>query len=97
MKRIEWDWYGCWLVDWLTCDRNNFSASAWEAFDIWKEAYLKANPHLQDATDLELIEDHYCGAMEPVFRSWVFALYLALHWPLNTAISLIWTIKRQFS
>jgi hypothetical protein len=95
---FNWDWYGCWIVDWLTCDdRNDFSASAWLAFDIWKKAYLKVNPDLQSATDLELIEEHYCGAMEPVFHSWVFAVYLALHWPSKVVHSLIWTIKRQFS
>jgi len=97
MKQIKWDWYGMWIVDWLTCEQGDFSASAWECFDIWAKAYRKANPDLQNTTDLELIEEHYCGAMEPVFRSWIFAIYLTLHWPLNAVHSLIWMIKRHFS
>ena len=98
MKReqIQWSWYGIWILDWLTCDREDFSSSAWQAFDIWKKAYLNARPEFSEATDLELIENHYCPAMEPVFNSWVFAVYLLLHWPLNTLHSLIWTIKRKF-
>jgi hypothetical protein len=95
-QQIEWNWWGTWVIDWLTCDRDDFSASAWLAFDIWKEAYLKANPDLR-ANDLDLIEEHYCEAMKPVFDSWVFALYLALHWPSKVVHSLVWTIKRQFS
>ena len=91
-QQIKWNWWGTWVIDWLTHDQGDFSLSAWGAFDIWKKAYLKANPDLQ-ATDLELIEDHYIGAIEPVFRSWMFAVYLALHWPLNAVHSFIWTIR----
>lgn len=91
----KWNWYGTWVLDWLTCDRGNYSDDAWSAFGIWKKAYIEAYPELSDASDLELIEGHYCPAMEPVFNSFVFAIYLALHWPTNAIRSTAWKIRRQ--
>ena len=96
-EQIKWDWWGTWVIDWLTCDRGDFSSDAWISFDIWKKAYLEACPEFAEATDLELIESHYCPAMEPIFNSWVFAFYLALQWPANIVRSTAWMVKRQFS
>lgn len=96
MSKVEWKWYGTWIVDWLTCDQGNLSSTAWASYDIWKKAYIEARPELSEATDLELIENHYSSAIEPVFNSWVFGIYLALQWPINTVRSTIWTIKRKF-
>lgn len=96
MKQIEWDWYGMWVIDWLTYNRDDLPNEAWGAFDIWKEAYLKANPELSGESDLDLIENHYCGAMEPFFKSWVFAVWIFLHRPIEMIYSLIWTVKRKF-
>lgn len=93
MKKIEWDWYGTWIVDWLTCAREE----PWESYDIWEKAYLKANPELEDLSWLDLIHDHYSPAMEPVFNSLIMKIWLLLSWPSNTIRSFVWNIKRKFS
>ncbi len=97
MKQIKWEWHGIWIVDWLTCDRNDLTDNVWKSFDIWKEAYLKAHPHLESLSDLELIENHYCQAMKPIFDSWIFKFWLILHWPMSKIHSAIWNLKRKFS
>lgn len=98
MRRIEWDWYGTWLLDWLTCDRDDadFASSAWLSFDIWAKAYRKANPELLEVSDLELIEEHYTEALQPVFDSWVFSIWLFLQWPMSCIHELVGRIKLKF-
>lgn len=88
-----WNWYGTWVVDWFTCDPlldNN-----WTDFGIWAKAYREANPEFSEVSDLELVENHYTEAMEPVFRSWVFTVWQVLNFPMYCIHWAIWTIKRQ--
>ncbi|MEG4294290.1 hypothetical protein Q5692_38060 [Microcoleus sp. C2C3] len=94
MKREEWNWYGAWLVDWFTCDRDE--SGGWVAFDIWAKAYREANPELLEVSDFELIEKHYTKAMQPVFDSWVFFVWQFLQWPMSCIHQIVWRIKWKF-
>ncbi|MCC3513871.1 MAG: hypothetical protein JGK29_34325 [Microcoleus sp. PH2017_17_BER_D_A] len=51
----NWNWYGMWFWDYLNLDRDDFRTEAWEAFDIWKQAYTKDHPDLADLADLDLV------------------------------------------
>lgn len=93
-QKHEWSWYGCWLVDWLTCDP---ISDGWgEDFYIWAKAYRKANPELDELTDLELINEHYEKAMEPIFNSWIFFIWEILQGPMYCIHWLWWQIKQKF-
>ena len=93
----DWDWWGFWVVDWLTCARDaDFASSSWLSFDIWAKAYREANPDFSEISDLELIEEHYTKVMQPVFNSWVFSIWLFLQWPMSCIHELVWRIKLKF-
>ena len=93
-KQIEWDWYGCWVIDWLTHDP--LSSNDWGEFAIWAKAYRKANPELSELSDRELIEKHYCDAMQPLFNSWIFFVWQVLNGPMYYIHWLMWQLKRRF-
>ena len=104
MQRIEWNWYGTWLVDYFCCN------CPYDAYDIWESAYLQEHTYLLDAretltnedlcdepgTTLDLLTNHYHQSMQPIWDSWVFIIWQVLHWPLSTIHGFIWTIKRKF-
>jgi hypothetical protein len=60
-RQPNWDWYGTWIVDWLCCQ------DGWESFDIWRTAYLEANPDIEDEyeefMDIQLLIDIYSEDM----------------------------------
>jgi hypothetical protein len=94
-QQIDWDWYGTWVIDYLTYDRDSLSDEAWGAYDIWRTAYINANPDLEEASDLELIENHYCQSMKPILDSFVMKIWLFLHWlPPNVVRPLIFAIQQ---
>jgi hypothetical protein len=93
-KQIKWDWYGSWVIDWLTSDP--LSGDHWEDFGIWAKAYREANPELSEVSNLELIESHYTEAMEPLFSSWVFFIWWLLKGPMYCVHWLVWQIKQKF-
>ncbi|MEG4294555.1 hypothetical protein Q5692_37835 [Microcoleus sp. C2C3] len=104
-ERINWNWWGMWLIDYCCAQ------DAYDSYDIWEDAYLEANPHLMDAresltaddacdapgTTLDLIENHYHQSMQPFWDSWLYLVLQILHWPTNTIQEIIWTIKRKLS
>lgn len=93
MQRINWDWYGVWIVDWLTCD------DAWEAYDIWEKSYREANPDLDEArensymndesdgpgTTMDLIENHYHQSLIVLEESFAYKLFTLL-WDISSLI-----------
>lgn len=81
MREIKWDWYGTWVWDYLNYERDSLYAEAWGAYDIWKEAYLKAHPEFSEEDDLELIENHYDRWTEPLFKSWIFRAWIWFYRP----------------
>jgi hypothetical protein len=97
--QLRWrqHWWGMWVIDWFTCDRDeNFASSAWLSFDLWAKAYRKINPELEKHSDLDLIENHYTEAMDIVFDSWVFSIWQLLQLPTTLVHQLIWQIKVKF-
>lgn len=97
MQKVNWDWYGTWVWDYLNLDRDDISTEAWESYDIWKRAYIEANPELSDLDDLELIQGHYSQATEPIFRSWIFKAWQLFYWPSMIIRQLVWHFRRKFS
>lgn len=91
MNRIEWDWYGTWVIDWLLED------CPWGRYDIWEKAYLSIHPEIEDmreqsyinhegdgaGTTLDLIENHYHQSLIPLKESFVYAIFLILNGPIR--------------
>jgi hypothetical protein len=104
MNRIDWDWYGTWVIDWLCC------TDPWESYDIWERAYLAVNPELLETreesyingegdglgTTLDLIENHYHQSLIPLEKSFVYVIFRSIHWPLKSIHSLIWDYHSLF-
>jgi hypothetical protein len=102
-NRIDWDWYGTWVIDLLCCNTGNLTVDAWVIYDIWEKAYLAANPQLEEAredsymngetfgegTTLDLIENHYHQSFEPIYESFVWKIFLILHRPMQFIHSLV--------
>ncbi|MCC3604883.1 MAG: hypothetical protein JGK24_17080 [Microcoleus sp. PH2017_29_MFU_D_A] len=88
----NWNWYGMWFWDYLNLDRDDFRTEAWEAFDIWKQAYTKDHPDLADLADLDLVES-YMNAMKPVFDSWLFKAWGLFYLPSKTFRAIVWRLK----
>jgi hypothetical protein len=110
-QRIEWKWWGTWLIDYCCAQ------DAYEAYGIWEEAYLLAHPHLMDARDaltasdacdapgttLDLVMNHYHQSLQPFWDSWLYLVWGFLHWLPNTIgrlyqvikYRLYWTRKRK--
>ena len=93
-KQIEWSWWGTWVIDWLTSDP--LSEGHWGHFAIWAKAYRETNPELSEASDLELIEEHYSEAMEPFFNSWIFFVWRLLNGPMYFLHWLVWQVNQRF-
>lgn len=89
----NWNWYGMWFWDYLNLGKNDICAEAWEAFGIWKQAYIRENPHLSEVNDLDLAESHYIGAMDPVFNSWLFKAWRLFYLPSMTLRAIVWKLK----
>ncbi|MCC3405188.1 MAG: hypothetical protein JGK17_06250 [Microcoleus sp. PH2017_10_PVI_O_A] len=87
------NWYGMWFWDYLNHDRDIISSDAWEAFDIWKKAYTQEHPDLAGVSDLDLVENHYEDAMEPVFDSWLFKAWRLFYLPSMTLRAIVWRLK----
>lgn len=101
MQKIEWDWYGTWIVDWLT------SNDGWEVYDIWEKAYLKANPGLEEArensyidnegdgvgTTLDLLENHYHQSLIVIEESFVYKIAVFLQYPIRLISALLWNLS----
>lgn len=96
MKKIESNWYGMWVWDFLNLKRSDIADEAWAAFDIWKKAYIQANPELSELNDLELIEDHYCEATSCLFDSWLFKAWLLFYLPSRLICTLTWEIRSEY-
>ena len=100
MNRIEWDWYGTWVIDWLMAD-------AGDDYIIWKRAYLNKHPELEEArensywdddregegTDMDLIMNHYHESLKPLYNSFPMFVHKLLHLQCQTISLLIWKIK----
>lgn len=98
MKQIEWNWYGKWVVEYFSCD------CPWEAYDIWEDAYLAANPELQEiressiadndcdapGTTLDLITNHYHESLLIVENSPLLLLSLYLAYQPSRIFQCIW-------
>ncbi len=95
MQKIEWDWYGTWVWDYLNLDTDSLYTEAWESFHIWKKAYIQANPDLSELGDLDLIGEHYNEAMEPLFNSWLFKAWRLFYLPSQLFRSSTWKINRR--
>lgn len=93
-ERIEWNWWGTWVIDWLTCDP--LSDNNWTDFGIWAKAYREANPEFSEVSDLELIELHYEEAMKPVLQSWIFFIWQFLSFPMYCIHWVMWQLKQKF-
>jgi hypothetical protein len=103
VDRIDWEWYGTWVIDWLCCDRKE----DWKAYYIWEKMYLAANPELVEAreesyirgdgfgegTTIDLIENHYNQSLLPMHESFVWKIFLILHRPMQCIYSLFWKIR----
>lgn len=50
---MSWNWWGTWLLDYLAADH------PWEAYRIWRTAYLSEFPALQAQYDAGKIGDFY--------------------------------------
>ncbi|TAG93117.1 MAG: hypothetical protein EAZ18_13030 [Oscillatoriales cyanobacterium] len=101
IQKIKWDWYGFWIVDWLNSD------DAWDAYDIWRKAYLAANPEIEEArensymddqtdgpgTELDLIENHYNQSLIAVQESFVYKAFIFLRYPIRLISTLLWNLS----
>lgn len=91
------DWYGYWVWDYLNHDRDDLATEAWESYDIWKQAYLKAHPEFCELDNLELIEYHYHRWTNPLWKSWIFKAWVWFYRPNVIIRHLVWRIRRKFS
>jgi hypothetical protein len=82
-----------WFWDYLNLDRDDICTEAWEAFDTWKKAYTHEHPDLAGVGDLDLVENHYKKAMEPVFDSWLFKAWYLFYLPSMTLRAIAWRLK----